>query len=596
MPVHYRSHGPEDGLHLRVLLSRRIWHCDELRDQSVIHLQLGIESVKCAPIGQLVEENAMSGKRIFLREATGMIREYGWLDAFALSNSTVGPIGPGLAGLAFYMGYHLIIAPNGWLPLDFFFGLLAAIPFYWTMVLLSTAMPRSGGDYVYVSRILHPALGFMNSFVFAVWSVIFIGISLPYAIFYGFAAPFYFVGMQTGNPALLEAGLSLASPWPAFTAGTLLNVFIFAIVVAGRRAMKFMIRLIIVLSLAGMAVMGWVMATHSQSQFIQAFNQISSQTNVTYQGLIDIAKTTGWQPPRYTIAGAVVALPIAFYTYYGSAFAQYYGGEVKNFRFTQMVATLLCMFAGFIWYVLFGILTLNLLGDDFYSALSYLGWGPGMMAGANPFPVSPGLTALANIVTVPTVQYFVGATLTITYILWFMAFYMYVTRSMFAWSFDRVGPELFARVSDRLHTPVIGTFAAFVFSEVFCWIFSFTTFFYTQFNAFLGTTVVWILPSLAGLVFPYRRKDLFQAAPPMVRRKIAGVPLVSITGAISLIVVLYAVAVMLQIPYLGPLNPSAFGFFISVFIVGLLIFYARRAYLRTKGVDIDFAFKEIPPE
>jgi len=42
------------------------------------------------------------------------------------------------------------------------FGIV--IPLSLVFAMFAAAMPRSGGDYVYVSRTLHPAFGMMSSF------------------------------------------------------------------------------------------------------------------------------------------------------------------------------------------------------------------------------------------------------------------------------------------------------------------------------------------------------------------------------------------------------------------------------------------------
>jgi basic amino acid/polyamine antiporter, APA family len=43
-------------------------------------------------------------------------------------------------------------------------------------------------------------------------------------------------------------------------------------------------------------------------------------------------------------------------------------------------------------------------------------------------------------------------------------------------------------------------------------------------------------------------------------------------------------------------SPGILTFVLTLFVVGLPIYYAVRALQRRRGVEVDLAYKEIPPE
>ena len=96
---------------------------------------------------------------MFVREATGLVRSFNHLDLFVQAVSIM-QIGISTIFLlesvgTFYPGTNLyaVICISG----------LVGIAFATLWSILSAAMPRSGGDYVWISRITSkvPALGFM---------------------------------------------------------------------------------------------------------------------------------------------------------------------------------------------------------------------------------------------------------------------------------------------------------------------------------------------------------------------------------------------------------------------------------------------------
>ena len=96
---------------------------------------------------------------LFARNATGMVREVSQLSASILNFIPGCPTQALAAGLFFAFAAF----PGG----NFLLGLVLVAPmvlsFAYAFGLMSSAMPRSGGDYIIVSRVLHPVVGMISS-------------------------------------------------------------------------------------------------------------------------------------------------------------------------------------------------------------------------------------------------------------------------------------------------------------------------------------------------------------------------------------------------------------------------------------------------
>src|SRR5487761_1509965 len=96
---------------------------------------------------------------VFVRHSSGLVREMSAGDALignvlifnlVIASVTLLAVPFTFPGASLPIGILLAFIPA---------GLIAAV-----YVFFSVAMPRSGGDYVFISRTLHPALGFAANF------------------------------------------------------------------------------------------------------------------------------------------------------------------------------------------------------------------------------------------------------------------------------------------------------------------------------------------------------------------------------------------------------------------------------------------------
>ena len=103
------------------------------------------------------------------------------------------------------LGFQLASIPSGFpILMLWIIGGMAALGGALSYAELAVAFPRSGGEYNFLSRIYHPALGFMAGWVSAT-----VGFAAPVALA-AMAFGEYFAGVVPGAPPLL---LGLAVAW-----------------------------------------------------------------------------------------------------------------------------------------------------------------------------------------------------------------------------------------------------------------------------------------------------------------------------------------------------------------------------------------------
>jgi basic amino acid/polyamine antiporter, APA family len=103
------------------------------------------------------------------------------------------------------------------------------------------------------------------------------------------------------------------------------------------------------------------------------------------------------------------------------------------------------------------------------------------------------------------------------------------------------------------------------------------------------------IASISGMIFPWRRKDIFEASPSVVKMKVGPVPVITILGFITLLISIWIGYASLSPAMVGTINPSTMEFTIGLFILGAILYYASSLYHR-KGIPLELSFKQLPPE
>jgi amino acid transporter len=279
----------------------------------------------------------------------------------------------------------------------------------------------------------------------------------------------------------------------------------------------------------------------------------------------------------------------------GFNFAAYSGGEAKSSSRAVPIAIVGSLIIGAIFFAAWAFGIYNAFGYDFFSAANYLASCGGCSKFVLPIPVS--VNSLFTILSQNSVTEILGALAFGLAWIWLTPTdFIPVVRNMFAWSFDRVGPERLADVNPRFGTPVKAVVFTAALGEILLLLFIY----YTGFsNAFANTTIllnlVFFITSFAGILLPYRAKAVFDQAPGWVKAKVGNVPVITVVGIFSAIVE----GVLLYASFTNQIiggNPTYYPVAAGLAIAGLVIFYVARAYRRRQGINLDLVFKEIPPE
>jgi amino acid transporter len=164
---------------------------------------------------------------------------------------------------------------------------------------------------------------------------------------------------------------------------------------------------------------------------------------------------------------------------------------------------------------------------------------------------------------------------------------------MLAWSIDGVAPERLGDVNDRYHSPHWAILISAILGEVWLGLFAFTKLL-GPISGFLGFTISFIAVSLTAIIFPFIKRDVFENS--AVAWRLGRIPVISLFGIVSLVFVAVGFArILVDNTYTPNLAFGDIGA-AAVIVAGGMIFYAARAYRRSRGTNIDQRYQEIPIE
>jgi amino acid transporter len=527
---------------------------------------------------------------LFLRNATGLVRGWNVRDSLIYAVLSTNFVTLGL----FTFTYAGPSFPTGQLLTSVVISAILVSFLVVAYTGLITTIPRAGGDYVWQTRILGSGVGF----VFAVtgwWFILWLW------------APIYgnILAIQFFEPLWATLGSPSGAAWFGTKNGifvvSLITIVLAGVLVSiGMAGYARIQKWCIYGGLIGFAVIVVLLLINSHADFIASFNQESSKlfgVNHAYAATNAAAIKAGYHAPAMgfgPLGPTLLLVPnMMFFILWPNWGASLYG-EIRGASDFKRVFR--GMFFG-LWIttalvVIFFLLMAKTLGWDFYQNAN-----AAFFNGTFPLPVWPyPFMFVGWLVHNTAFQVILILVMSLWFFGWVGTLFLSSTRVIFAAAFDRVLPDRAAEVSEKRKVPlyslILMLLPAVGLSAIYAYSTSFRT--YTL-DATLVIAVTYLVSAIAVVLLPFVKKDLWRASPAS-KVKLFGVPIVPVSGVITILLLGFCLIAWLVNDNYFVNNPSSLIFMGAMYVLAIVLYVVARVVRRRQGIDLGLINKEIPVE
>lgn len=543
---------------------------------------------------------------VFTRKASGLVRVMSPYSAFVYNILTMGLIFPWT-----YLWAPGAL-PGGKLVWGILLAMVIEIPIAYVYVWLSTALPRSGGDYVFQSRVFGGGTAFtvvMSGFV--IWILQWVALSGWLVSYLGFAPLFLGLGATMGNASLSAVGVWFTTPWGIVIVSIVNALLSLILLVSGFKNYVRFQHVMFYGTLLCFATVFVVLFTTPASQFVERLNAFAVASGGApnfYQTAVAAVQNAGIDlHPPFSLLATLLVAPIAWTSLQWATYSAQQNGEIKDARNFKSQAFIMVgsLIATGLLLALLAVGLERVAPPEFLTVAGAGYWsliGEANISGFNLWPpiIAVALTASPLVVLIIGLGYLLNGFQIVCNC------YIGMTRILVAMSLDRLLPDWFSKVDEKLHTPVNAHWAYFLASipVILC---------YNLVPGWIGLTLgvtfgcgyVFVLTCIAGALLPYRAKELYQSSPG-AQYKLGNVPMITVLGVLGGILGILMVLAFLFAPQLGVLGNWNFENFpsglwaqiiaLGIIVISLVWYLLAKSAQKARGINVDFAFKEIPPE
>jgi len=532
------------------------------------------------------EPGRMEEKGLFARTATGLVRGWSVWDGFVYAAFSINLVTLGLYAFSFAP----FIPEKGLLWAVVLSGAYLVFQAI-TYSSLIAAMPRAGGDYIWISRVLGGGIGFVLAaagwwFILWHWVPIYANI-LNIEVFGPISA---IIGW--------ERGISFwAEPWGIFVASVLVAAGASVLVALGLRTYARFQKICFYGGLVGLAVMFVLLLVHSKSDFISAYNDRAPDLygSPTYETTLAAGQYDVGNVGSFAFTGIFLLIPFMLFFNLWSNWGATLYGEVRgasDFRnnIKAMGGALLATTAVA---AIFLLLFAKTFGWDFYNGANNAYWGAA--EGGPGFWPYPGMMA-AFFFDNAVLQFLVIGLLSLWFFGWMGSVFLSSTRVVFATAFDRVLPEWAAKVG-RNGVPT-GALAlmlvpAIPIAAFYAW--DGDGFRTWTLNATLVIAITFLGSAVSAAIFPWRRPEIYNASP-IAKYRVAGIPLITVAATLFSAILLFSLWQWWRDDRYFVNDPDSFIYLGCMYLLAIGIYFGSRLWRKRQGIDMGMVQRQIPAE
>jgi len=507
----------------------------------------------------------------FVRKASGLRRDVSLLDAVSLNLSNMsggaalGTIGFTTVLLSSMSGVNLVYGS--------IIAWVLSVPQIIVYTMMTSRISRTGGDYVWVSRVyggfFGGALSFMGYTLETMAYMALIALALVVSI--------GSVGVSLGYSNMLPFALPGNIPGANLMGQFIIAVVVFAAliginVVKPKAGFKVVAVAVIIAILATFVGIFTLLAagTTGVQNYMSFLNSIGANTTYT-------AVANSYTGPTFDLGATIFMLPFfSIFVYPWLNAGPAVASEIKGksaLKYNVLISSLVSLI----------VVTVAFAAMYYAGGFNFIN---GALANSNlVYNWSFNFWTLAmGVSSVPAVSWFIG----LGWILWNVAIIAYaiivLSRYLFAQSFDRFLPEKISSISPKFGSPTVALLINFVGTVV---LIGLASFFYgtlvSLYGAVIASMIYFFFVGIAAVLYALKNE------------KGPSKGILATAGGLMAIIFAYISYLFLEYSSIWGGNPIAYGWVVGSFIAGIVIYTVSKSYYAKRGIDITLAYKELPP-